>query len=190
MAGTRGATPNWPEEPISSVGRFAAFATLGCVMLTGVTYAIVAWMAFACTRGCVVRPALGGLVLLFAIAMCAVGVGLVLQVWRRPVDPAGGSGWTYGLSVIFALGVLGAITRIPDVTCGEGSHLSAFGYCSGLHDARIDPASWIWLKDLIALCGIAVAAAIVPRRRLAVITAPLAAAVWFVGTGIFLRTLL
>jgi hypothetical protein len=190
MVGRGRAAPGIVEEPISPVGRVAAFTTLGSVLVAGIMYAIAAWRAFGCTRACPVKPAVGGLVLLLTLAVCAAAVALLTNVLRRPRDPSGGSGWSYGLGVIFALGVLGAITRIPDLTCPQGTILSAFGYCSGTHDARIDPASWIWLKDSIAIGGIILAAGLIPRRRLMPATAPVAALVWLAGMGLFLKTLL
>jgi hypothetical protein len=190
MVGRRSAAPSFVDEPISPAGRACAFTTLGCVLVVDVVYAIAAWRAFACAKACAVRPAIGALVLMLALAVCAVGVTLAVNVRRRPIDPEGGGGWSYGLAVIFALGLLGGITRIPDLTCPEAAILSAFGYCSGVHDARIDPANWIWLKDLIAVGGIVVAAIVIPNRRMLPVTAPLAAIVWLVGMGLFLKTLL
>jgi hypothetical protein len=187
MPGTR---PSIRDEPIAPVGRLAAFVTLGCLLATAITYAIVAARAFACTRRCAVRPAVGGLILMLALALSIVALLVGINVGRRPVDPAGGGGWSYGLGVIFALGVLAAVTRIPDLTCPAGTVLSAFGYCSGPHDRRIDVASWIWLKNAVAIGAVVLGAAVISRRRLIAITLPLAAVVWLIGTGLFLRTVL
>jgi hypothetical protein len=179
-----------PPDPISPGGRVAAYATAGSVFATSAVYAAVSWDAFACTRRCAVKPAIGGLVFLVSLTAAVAALALARHIRRRPVDPEGSSGWSFGVGALFALGTFAAIARIPDMTCPAGYHLSAFAYCSGTHDTRLDPTSWIWVKDALAAAALAVAAMLTFVRRRANAAATVAVVVWLIGAAMFLGVVL
>lgn len=183
-------TAAWGPDAISPAGRIAAYATVGSVAATSAVYAVASWPAFACTRRCSVRPAIGGLVFLLSLTAVALAIGLARHISRRPIDPEGSSGWSFGVGVLFAVGVFAATARIPDMTCPAGYQLSAFAYCSGRHDVRLDPTSWIWLKDVLIVAGLGGAAALAMIRRRVTLGATIAIVAWFVGTGLFLGVML
>jgi hypothetical protein len=186
----RPAAQRGQDRTISPAGRVAACVTLGCILASVVIFLVAAWPVFVCTRGCHANPAVGGMVFLLTLVAGGVSIQLGYQVLRRPVDPTGAAGWAYGLGFIFVVGMIAGIAAIPDLTCPAGYHLSYSGYCSGSHDTHLDPASWIWLKDLTLVLGLALAATVIPMRRLRLVAAPVAVVVWFAGTLAFLGKLL
>jgi hypothetical protein len=140
-----------------------------------------------CLHHCAVNPAIGGVIALITIGATIVAAMLIRAVGKRPVDPAGDSGWTYGLSAIFVIGVFVAIaTGIPRLTCPVGSHLAYSGYCSGPHDVHLDPRNWEMLKRLSYLGAVIVGLAVIRRPGWVRVTAPVAALVWLAGTGYLL----
>jgi hypothetical protein len=181
-------TETWPpRQPISPEGRIAAYATLGSVFVAGLVWAIQASRVSFCLHRCAVNPAIGGVIALLTIGATIVTVMLIRSVSKRPVDPAGDTGWTYGLTAIFVIGIFVAVaTGIPRLTCPVGSHLAYSGYCSGPHDAHLDPRNWELLKRLIYLGAVIVGLTVIRRRRWVRVTAPVASLVWLAGTGFLL----
>jgi hypothetical protein len=154
--------------------------------VTGVVWVGFSVRVFVCTGSCAVEPAVGGLLTLLISIGVVVMISFARSVAARPVDPEGSSAWLYGLSIIFALGVAAAVTRIPSVSCPPGSHLSFFGFCAGAHSARLAVHSREWIKALIDAAGIVVAFTLVRSKRWVHAGAPIAGAVWLAGTSDFL----
>jgi hypothetical protein len=102
----------------------------------------------------------------------------------------GGSAWRFGLGAIFALGVIAAASRIPDLTCPRGYQLGG-ELCARVGvAARLAASDWVWLKDALIAAGIVVGAGVIAARRLTRYTWPVAALVWLAGTGLLLFTTL
>jgi hypothetical protein len=168
--------------PISPAGRIAAYTTAGTVVVSGLLWLFFSFRAFSCVHDCAILPALGGLLVLCTSSVLVLMVWMAIQVPGRPVEAGGSSGWMFGLSVIFAFGVLFAATRIPSYACPAGTHLSAFGFCFASNSDRLPASDWRWLKDLAELAGAILAFTLIRARRWVFITAPLAGAVWLYGS--------
>src|SRR5688572_15688590 len=80
-------------EPISRSGRLAGYVTAGCLILAGIAYTIAAVAVIVCATGCRVAAAYGGLALFVSVPVAIVGTTIARSVARRPLDPAGSSGW-------------------------------------------------------------------------------------------------
>jgi hypothetical protein len=179
-----------PPQPISQEGRIAGLTTTGCVIASAVAWLVVSFQVSQCTQHCSVEPGVGGLVALLVSVVLVAAIGLAWTILVRPTDPEGGLGWVFGLSVIFAVGVLAAASGIPSLTCPHGTKLSFFGFCAGPHGARLDAARWAWLRRLIDVAGVLLAFTLIRSRRWVAVTASVAGVVWLAGTGALLvRTL-
>jgi hypothetical protein len=152
------------------------------VFVSGLLWFFASFRAFACVRDCAVLPALGGLLVLCVSVVVVVMAWTAIGIIGRPVETDGSSGWMVGLSVIFALGVVFAATRIPSYACPMGMHLSHFGFCFASSSDRFPPTDWRWLKEVIALMGAIVAFTLIRIRRWAYVNAPIAGAVWLFGS--------
>lgn len=167
----------------------AGLTTTGCVILSASVWLAV-WVRMAlCVHGCTLEPGLAGLIALPVAVVLVAAVALARGILRRPSDPEAGSAWRFGLSVIFAAGVVGAASAIPSLTCPAGTTLSFFGSCAGDHGVRPPPASWVLLRRAIDVAGVVVGFTVVRSRRWVAVGAPVAGAVWLAGTGILLAKL-
>jgi hypothetical protein len=171
---------------ISPAGRLSALVTAGCLVVTGAAYLIESWDEFTCDPSflpCAQLAGRAGLISILALFAVIIGVGIALTVRLRPVDETGGSGWTWSLGFLFALGVLDAVTRLPSWTCPGGMHLDALAQLCINQATRFDAASWLWLKRLIVIAGLAVGFTVIPRPRWTFVTAPIAGLTWLFGFG-------
>jgi hypothetical protein len=174
-------------EPISRSGRLAGYATGGCLILAGCAYTIAAVAVMLCASGCRVASAYGGLALFVSVPVAGVGAAIVRSVARRPLDPDGSSGWTWGLGLVFAAGVAVATTRFPSFTCPSGGHLDpTLALCIRDGGRRYGATSWGWLKSLVALVGLGLGASLMRAPRVLWLAAPLAVLAWVVGFGALL----
>jgi hypothetical protein len=183
----RSARPARPPEPeISPVGRIAGYATSGCLVLAGAAFLIASWDELTCSSDpatCEDVAGVGGLVSAVSLMVIAIGLWMAWNVRRRPVDEDGTSSWTWGLAIVFVLGVAVAATRIPEYSCPPGVHLDAlFGLCI-TSTRRFDATSWLWLKRTVAIAGLVVGVTAIPSPRAVFLTAPLAVITWCVGLG-------
>ena len=109
-----------------------------------------------------------------------------ISILQQPVESSGGSGWLWGLSVIFGLGIaLGAMT-LPSISCPPGQYLSVFRFCYIASNDRFPVIDKRWMKDVADVAGVVVALTLIRWRRLVFVTAPIAGAVWLVGSVDFL----
>ncbi len=154
----------------------AGLTTTGCVVASGIVWLVFSYRAFACTGDCAIPPPLGGLLV----------VVLAISILQQPVESSGSSGWLWGLSVIFGLGIaLGAMT-LPSFSCPPGQSLSVFRFCSIANSDRFPVIDKRWMKDVADVAGVVVALTLIRWRRLVFVTAPIAGAVWLVGSLDFL----
>jgi hypothetical protein len=175
-----------PPTPISPAGMVAGLTTTGCVVASGIVWLVFSYRAFACTGDCAIPPPLGGLLVVVVGAIVALMVWLAISILQQPVESSGSSGWLWGLSVIFGLGIaLGAMT-LPSVSCPPGQHLSVFRFCYIASNDRFPVIDKRWMKDVADVAGVVVALTLIRWRRLVFVTAPIAGAVWLVGSLDFL----
>jgi hypothetical protein len=152
------------------------------VIVGGLLWLFASYRVFSCVRDCAILPGLGGLLILCLLPIVALMVWTTVGISGRPIEGDGRSGWMLGLSVIFALGVIFAATRIPSYVCPPGMRLSHFDFCHAVSSDRIPPNDWRWLKEVADLVGAIVAFTLIRARRWVYLTAPIAAAVWLYGS--------
>jgi hypothetical protein len=181
----------WPPPPaISPEGRIAGLTTTGCVIASCAAWLWVAIRISMCTLGCEHEPGLGGLVMLVIALPFVAAIGLFRATIIRPTDPDASTAWRFGLSVIFAVGVVAGASWIPSLTCPPGTKLSFFGFCSNGQGVRLEAASWVLQRRLIDLAGVIVGFTIIRSRRWVRVTAPVAGLVFVGGTvALLARTL-
>jgi hypothetical protein len=170
-------------------GKIAGYTTALCLMLMSAAYLAASWDELTChhPRACTPEAAKAGLVWLAALSTAALGGAIAWTVHHSPVDPEGGSGWTWGLTFVFILGTWTAITRIPSFTCPDGYHLDAgFRLCISSID-RFESTSWVWLKMLLWSASAVVALTVIRSPRAMPWSAGAAALGWFVGMGWYLH---
>ncbi|MDP9243266.1 MAG: hypothetical protein M3O84_08850 [Actinomycetota bacterium] len=180
----RGSRQFIPE--ISPAGRWSAFATAGCLLVTGVAYVVASWDEFTCDPKflpCGELAGRAGLISIVALFAAVIGAGIGLAVWHRPVTGNGHSGWTWSLAFLFPLGVAAAVTRLPSYTCPAGMHLDVLAQLCINRATRFDARSWLWLKRSLVLAALAVGFTLMPRPKWVVVTAPIAVLTWFFGFG-------
>ncbi|MDP9330684.1 MAG: hypothetical protein M3P11_08625 [Actinomycetota bacterium] len=188
MASTEGRSrlqrrTRWPPPPpISPAGTVAAFTTTGSVIASGLLWLFASYRVFSCVHDCAIPPGLGGLLILCLLPIVVLMVWTTVGIAGRPVERDGRSGWMFGLSVIFALGVFFAATRIPSYVCPAGMRLSHFDFCYAASNDRIPPNDWRWLKEVVDLGGAILALTLVRARRWVFATASIAGAMWLFGS--------
>jgi hypothetical protein len=115
-------------------------------------------------------------------AAVAWGVGILVRIRRRPVDPAGSSRYSWALGALFALGWIFIAGRIPAFTCDRGHFDDALAVC--MHPPSIsDATSWLLLKKTVVVVGLIGAFVVAVRPQHVKVTAPVAVTVWGLGFG-------
>jgi hypothetical protein len=152
------------------------------VIVSGLVWLFASYRVVSCVHECAIPPGLGGLLILCLAPVVALMVWTMVGISGRPLEPDGASGWMLGLSVIFALGVIFAATRIPSYVCPPGMRLSHFDFCYAASSDRIPPNDWRWLKEVADLAGAIVAVTLIRARRWVYVTAPIAGALWLYGS--------
>jgi hypothetical protein len=171
-------------SPISRSGKIAGYTTSACLVGAGVAFTIASVAVVSCEGRCGIEPALGGLALYISIPCLLLGLAVGRGVRRRPVDTEGESGWSWGIAAVLATGIAVLASRIPSLTCSQGGRLDGnFAICITASLHRYDATSWIWLKWLVLVVGIAVALVAGWWRRAPRVTAVGAALAWAVGFG-------
>jgi hypothetical protein len=180
----RGRKP--PPEEISPQGRIAGI-TVGVALATsGVAFLIASWDELRCTPAgarCDDVAGIGGAVSLAALAVTIAGIAIAIMTWRRPVLDSASSAWTWGLAVIFAIGTTLIAMRIPGHTCPEGVHLNPIFQTCIDGARRFDATSWVWPKRALLIAGLVIGFTLIRSTARVWLTAPIAAIVWFAGTG-------
>lgn len=173
---------------ITTAGRIAGYTTALCLALMSVAYMAASWDELTCRpHACAREAAEAGLMWFATLFAVALGGAIAWTVHRTPVDPGGGSGWTWGLVVLFMAGTWTAVTRIPSLTCPAGYHLDVgFRLCIG-NVYRFGATSWTWLKTLLWAVFALVALAVIRSPRAMPWSAGVAALAWFVGMGWYLH---
>jgi peptide/nickel transport system permease protein len=141
------------------------------------------WRVCGAVYGDCVKRSAGALILAMgSVAAIAWGVGILIRIRRRPVDPAGSSRYVWALGVLFALGWIFIAGRIPAFTCDRGHFDDVLAVC--MHPPSIsDATSWLLLKKAIVVIGLLGALLVSVRPRNVKLTAPVSVAAWGIGFG-------
>jgi peptide/nickel transport system permease protein len=141
------------------------------------------WRVCGAVHGdCVERSAGAILLTMGSIAAIAWGVGILVRIRRRPVDPAGSSRYVWAVGVLFALGWIFIAGRIPAFTCDRGHFNDVLAVC--MHPPSIsDATSWLLLKSAIVVIGLLGGLLMSVRPRNVTLTAPVSVATWAIGFG-------
>lgn len=185
-------------EPVSFRGKVSQITTGACVLSASVLTVWSAWAELTCPYGgpagrefCRTTVGVGGLFVMSALAGAAFGAVVLWAGVRRPLDPYGGSGWTWGEgALVLAAGVVLGLMVIDSPVCPEGYHLAiGFPICILETDAatRIDATSMVWLQAAVVAAAATIGVIVAAWRRvptalgaiLAVI-ATAAGTVWFI----------
>jgi len=150
---------------------FSATLIVSAVALIGLSWDDI-WRVCGSVYGeCVERSAGAMILTIGSIAAIGWGVGIVLRIRRRPVDPSGSSRYVWALGALFALGGIFIAARIPAFTCDRGHFDDALAVC--MHPPSIsDATSWLLLKEAIVVIGLLGGVAVAVRPRNIRVTAP------------------
>jgi hypothetical protein len=175
-----------PPEDIGPAGHVAGLTVGACLLVTGLSFLVASWDELTCTppgATCDDVAGTGGAVSLAALAAMIAGGAIIVLTARRPLVASGSTAWTWGLGTIFAIGVGLVALRLPGYSCPDGVHLSPiFNTCvDGAR--RFDATSWVWPKRALFVAGVVAGVTVMRSPRRVWLTAPIAAAAWFAGTG-------
>ena len=141
------------------------------------------WRVCGAVQGdCVERSAGAFILTMGSIAAIVWGVGILVRIRRRPVDPAGSSRYVWAVGALFALGFIFIAGRIPAYTCDRGHFNDVLAVC--MHPPSIsDATSWLLLKGAIVVIGLLGGLLVSVRPRNVKLTAPMSVAAWTIGFG-------
>jgi hypothetical protein len=186
----------WNVDPIAPSGRLAGLATGGCLLVTGLAYAVASVDDAFCTRFCTFAPGLAVLIWMASVACAVGGAAILLSIRVRPVSEHGEVRWRWGPFVLFVLGVAAVAGRFATGVCPPGWRLDPnVDQCFQVASkGRVMPA-WnrATLKDGALVIALALGALTTARLRSAAISVGnvavtvVAAGTWLVGTGWLLR---
>jgi hypothetical protein len=161
---------------------FSGTLIVSAIALTGLSWDDIWRVCGAVYGGCVERSAGAMILTMLSVGAFAWGVGILVRIRRRPVDPTGSSRYTWALGVLIALGGIFIAGRIPAFTCERGHFDDALAVC--MHPPSIsDATSWLLLKEAIVVIGLLGGVLVAVRSRNVKVTAPVAVAVWGAGFG-------
>ena len=183
--GDRGADVNRTE--ISPEGLLAGRVFAVTLLVSAVALIWVSWddiwrVCNAVSGPCVERSA--GAIILSMCSLGAIvwGVGILIRVRRRPVDPLGSSRYVLGLGALVCLGCTFVAGRIPAFTCDRGRFDDVLVLC--MHPpSTSEPTSWLLLKKAVVVLGVLGGILVSLRPSNVKLTAPVAVAVWAAGFG-------
>lgn len=185
-------------EPVSRRGKAAQITTGACVGLAGLLTVWSAWAELTCPYGgpagrewCRTTVGVGGIFVMAGVGVAALGTVIAIRGLLRPLDPAGGDGWTWGEGVLIALaGLVLGLLAIDSPVCPTGYDMATgFDLCIAQGDAavRVEATSRLALQLGVALAGVALGLVVAMWRRipwiLGVVTTVLATAtgtLWFI----------
>ena len=161
---------------------FSATLIVSAVALIGLSWDDI-WRVCGSVYGeCVERSAGAMILTMGSLAAIGWGVGILLRIRRRPVEPSGSSRYVWALGVLFALGGIFIAGRIPAFTCDRGHFDDALAVC-------MHPPSILGCDELAApqggdrLIGLLGGVVVAVRSRNGRVTAPVTVAVWGAGFG-------
>jgi hypothetical protein len=126
---------------------------------------------------CVERSAGAIIVSMCSLAAIVWGVGILVRIPRRPVDPQGSSRYVLALGALLSLGCIFVAGRIPAFTCARGRFDDVLVLC--MHPpSTSEPTSWLLLKKAVVVLGLLGGIVVSVRPRNVKLTAPVALAVW------------
>ena len=161
---------------------FSLTLLVSAVALIGVSWDDIWRVCNEVSGPCVERSAGAMLLTMCSLAAIAWGVGILVRIRRRPVDPDGSSRYTWALSALLALGCIFVAGRIPAFTCDRGRFDDVLVLC--MHPpSTSDPTSWLLLKKAIVVIGLLGGVAVAMRSRNVRVTAIVAVTVWAIGFG-------
>jgi hypothetical protein len=172
---------------ISAEGLLAARVLTVTLIASAVALVAVSWddiwrVCNELSGPCTERSS-GAIILSFAaVASLGWGVAILLRTRHRPVDPEGSSRYVWALGVLLGLGAVFIASRIPAYTCSRGRFDDVLVLCQH-PPTTSEAASWLPVKRVIVLAGLALAVLVAARPRWVRVTAPLAVAVWAAGLG-------
>ena len=172
---------------ISPEGVFAGRVFAGTLLVSAVALIGVSWddiwrVCNVVAGPCVERSA--GAIILSMCSLAAIvwGVGVLVRIRRRPVDPHASSRYVLALGVLLSLGCIFVAGRIPAFTCDRGRFDDILVLC--MHPpSTSEPTSWLLLKKAIVVVGLLGGILVSMRPRNVKVTAPVAVAVWGAGFG-------
>jgi hypothetical protein len=161
---------------------FAVTLLVSAVALIGVSWDDI-WRV--CTRvwgPCVERSAGAILLSMSSLAAIVWGVGILVRIRRRPVDPLGSSRYVLGLGALVCLGCIFVAGRIPAFTCERGRFDDVLVLC--MHPpSTSEPTSWLLLKEAVVVLGVLGGIVVSLRPGNVKVAPPGAVAVWGAGFG-------
>jgi hypothetical protein len=174
-----------PPDAIAPAGRVAGYVTAASSLGVGIAFLVPALPALNCTRGCTFSQHFAALIVVTTIGLAAVSIGIGWAIRRRPVEADGDTGWTWGLGVLFVLGMMLIASRVPRYLCPDGAGLDAnVSICiDAVRFRRFPPSDRIWAKRAIIGVGWVLGLTVMRSPRWVWVAAPVAAAVWLLGAG-------
>jgi uncharacterized membrane protein len=183
--GDRGA--NVVRSEISPEGAFAGRVFALTLLVSAVALIAVSWddiwrVCNAVSGPCVERSAGATILSISSLAAIVWGVGILVRIRRRPVDPLGSSRYVVGLGALVCVGCIFVAGRIPAFTCERGRFDDVLVLC--MHPpSTSEPTSWLLLKKAVVVIGVLGGIVVSLRPSNVKVTAPVAVAVWGVGFG-------
>ena len=161
---------------------FALTLLVSAVALIGVSWDDIWRVCNAVSGPCVERSAGAIILSMFSLAAIVWGVGVLVRIRRRPVDPKASSRYVLALGALLSLGCIFIAGRIPAFTCDRGRFDDVLVLC--MHPpSTSEPATWLLLKKAVVVLGLLGGILVSVRPRNVRVTAPLSVAVWGIGFG-------
>ena len=185
-----------PPQPIDPSARASAFAVAGCLIAAGVATIVASVNELTCSVAvdpgparsappsiCDVVSGIGGVVAFIGAAAIAGGLAVLISLRGRRAQPGSHDGWRWGLAVVFTIGALILITRVPSATC-PGSAEASLGICIEDDGGGRTPATDLVLAKAVASAIVPIMGfGVIARRTLAALAIPVTVAVWLAGIG-------
>ena len=161
---------------------FAMTLLVSAVALIGVSWDDIWRVCNAVSGPCVERSAGAIIISMCSLGAIAWGVGVLVRIRRRPVDPESSSRYVLALGALLSLGCIFVAGRIPAFTCDRGRFDDVLVLC--MHPpSTSEPTSWLLLKKAVVVIGLLGGILVWIRPRNVRVTAPLSVAVWGAGFG-------
>jgi len=164
-------------------GRVLAVTLLvSAVALIGVSWDDI-WRVCSTVSGPCVERSAGAIILsMCSLAAIVWGVGILVRIPRRPVDPQGSSRYVLALGALLSLGCIFVAGRIPAFTCDRGRFDDVLVLCM-YPPSTSEPTSWLLLTKAAVVLGLLGGIVVSVRSRNVKLTAPVDLAVCGAGFG-------